>query len=327
MNASGIAASSPYDQPWLSLDEQVDHLAARGLEFDSREDATAALTRIGYFRLTGYLRPFLRHRPDTPEDDIYIPGTSLDYILRLVDADRRLRQIILDGVDRIEVSLRMRLGHTLGEVDPFAHLNAATFDPTFVRRYKYARWLAGVSENHLRSGEQFVRTYAEKYDGDLPIWALVELLGLGQLATMYDGLRDDLATPIANDLGVPDRDLLRSWLAAINAAKAINRTVTTGGDQRHPQRRGAPRPTVQPVPGDRSDAPAQRECSRTGAPGRAPGGRGPSDRGFPDLQCRRGDRLPHPADRPAVDVDVRHVRLRRVVPPPPAARGGFDGLL
>ena len=216
MNASGIAASSPYDQPWLSLDEQVDHLAARGLEFDSREDATAALTRIGYFRLTGYLHPFLRHRPDTPEDDTYIPGTSLDYILRLVDADRRLRQIILDGVDRIEVSLRMRLGHTLGEVDPFAHLNAATFDPTFVRRYKYARWLAGVSENHLRSGEQFVRTYAEKYDGDLPIWALVELLGLGQLATMYDGLRDDLATPIANDLGVPDRDLLRSWLAAIN---------------------------------------------------------------------------------------------------------------
>lgn len=206
-----MSASSPYDQPWLSLDEQVDHLERRGLEFGSRQDVTAALTRIGYFRLTGYLHPFLQRETDT-----YIPGTSLEYILRLVDADRRLRQIMLDGVDRIEVSLRMRLGHTLGEVDPFAHLDTSTFDPTFVRRYKYARWLADASENHLRSGEHFVRHYADKYDGDLPIWALVELLGLGRLATMYDGLRNDLASPIAHDLGVPDRDLLRSWLAAVN---------------------------------------------------------------------------------------------------------------
>ncbi|MGO1950964.1 MAG: Abi family protein [Mycobacteriaceae bacterium] len=217
MSVPGISASSPYDQPWLSIDEQIDHLAGRGLEFASGQDAAAALHRIGYFRLTGYLHPFLRRTPDGSVDpDAYVPGTALDHVLRLVDADRRLRQIMLDGVDRIEVSLRMRLGHTLGEIDPFAHFDTATFDPGFVRRYKHGQWLADASDNHLRSREQFVAHYADKYNGDLPIWALVELLGLGQLATLYDGLRDDIATPVAADLGVPDRDLLRSWLAAVN---------------------------------------------------------------------------------------------------------------
>lgn len=57
-----------YSKPWLSLDEQVDRLAARGVDVGPRDVAIAQLRAIGYYRLTGYLYPF-RHSERFDADD------------------------------------------------------------------------------------------------------------------------------------------------------------------------------------------------------------------------------------------------------------------
>ena len=42
-----------YTKKWLSLDEQVEKLDARGVDVSPREHTTALLGAIGYYRLTG----------------------------------------------------------------------------------------------------------------------------------------------------------------------------------------------------------------------------------------------------------------------------------
>ncbi|CAB0824804.1 abortive infection protein [Corynebacterium diphtheriae] len=62
----------------------------------------------------------------------------------------------------------------------------------------------------------FVQHFDDVYEGQLPIWALTELLELGQLAVLYSGLQREIATGIAKDYAVPTKALFRSWLASIN---------------------------------------------------------------------------------------------------------------
>ena len=100
-----------YTKPWLSLEQQVERLTSRGVAMGDSDRATALLKAIGYYRLTGYLYPFRESEQYVADDGRtrtrvlgdYRPGTTLDHAESIIDFDRRLRMLVLDGVERIEV--------------------------------------------------------------------------------------------------------------------------------------------------------------------------------------------------------------------------------
>lgn len=47
-----------YTKPWLSVEQQIDRLASRGVDVGDRDHAAEVLRAVGYYRLTGYLYPF-----------------------------------------------------------------------------------------------------------------------------------------------------------------------------------------------------------------------------------------------------------------------------
>lgn len=123
-----------YAKPWLPLDDQVSKLQSREVQIGDRPNAVALLRRVGYYRLTGYLYPFRESlftdtdgQPHLHVLNHYKPGTSLEHASHLIDFDRELGMLVLDGIERIEVSLRMQVGYILGRVSPFAHRYKSTF--------------------------------------------------------------------------------------------------------------------------------------------------------------------------------------------------------
>ena len=102
-----------YTKPHLSYSEQVDLLIQRGLRVGDSASAEKLLSRIGYYRLSGYWYPF--RLPATPvRRDTFQPGTTLDQVVALYDFDRQLKLLILDAVERVEIAMRVRVGHILG---------------------------------------------------------------------------------------------------------------------------------------------------------------------------------------------------------------------
>lgn len=190
---------SEYTKPWNSLEQQVDKLADRGVDVAPHEHAISLLNTVGYYRLTGYLYPLRRSEQRTHDDGRvettilsgYRSGASISHIAQVIDFDRRLRLLVMDGVERIEVAARMRVGYVLGRRSPFAHLDAETFIPSFVSLRtddatgwltwpsKHTEWLQRVAQRRDSSDEAFVPHFREKYDGQMPIWALTEVLELG----------------------------------------------------------------------------------------------------------------------------------------------------
>ncbi|MEV8266849.1 Abi family protein [Microbacterium sp. NPDC076911] len=228
-----------YTKPWLSIDQQIAQLRDRGLLIGDVTSASNLLQEVGYYRLTGYLYPARQSeqyvdaqgRTRTKILNTYRADTYIEHAAALIAFDRELRLLVLDAVERIEVSLRTQVGYILGAESAFAHLNERNFVPSFVAPYlnpktdietsKHAEWISRVDERRTSSKEAFVEHFRTKYDNQMPIWALTEILELGNLATLYGGLQNDLATRIARHYEVPTKTILASWISSINYVRNV----------------------------------------------------------------------------------------------------------
>jgi abortive infection bacteriophage resistance protein len=104
--------SEEYRKPHLTLDQQAELLAGRGMQLDQAE-AVRWLSMVGYYRLSGYWYPY-RQRTAAGRADEFETGTSWTHVVALYDFDRRLRLLLLDALERIEIGMRARIGYNLG---------------------------------------------------------------------------------------------------------------------------------------------------------------------------------------------------------------------
>lgn len=151
----------------------------------------------------------------------------------LINFDRSLRMLVLEGIERIEIFLRMQIGYTLGRESPFAHLDPHQFVSSFTEPRidpdtgapEPSRHEALIIRTHDRqsgSDESFVAHFRQKYDGQMPIWALTEIMEFGHLNRMYAGLKNSLATEIAATYGAPSKRIMSSWIASLNYVRNVS---------------------------------------------------------------------------------------------------------
>lgn len=203
----------PYAKPALTFEQQMTLLQQRGVIIDDRAKAITTLGRISYYRLSAYFYPF------RDGDEAFRPGTRFDSAVELYEFDRRLRLVVLDAIERIEVLARTRITYELAHAcDPFAHATALTFDTQF----DHSEWYQGFLEELRRAREDFVAHYRAKYDGfpRVPIWMASELMSFGTLSRMFEGMRRDHQAAVAGAFGVHWR-VAGSWLHALSYVRNL----------------------------------------------------------------------------------------------------------
>lgn len=177
-----------YNKQPLFYEDQLDLMIQRGIVVNARQAALDGLSTISYYRLSAYWYLF-RTRDETGErlEKLYIP-VGIDEIFSLYEFDRKLRSLIMDAVERVEVAVRTRMtyevSHSLGI---FSHYQDRFFNSWF----DHDRWVKDIDREVCRSKDKFVKHYKSKYHGfpRLPIWMLTEVMTLGSLSLFYKGLR------------------------------------------------------------------------------------------------------------------------------------------
>lgn len=99
---------NPYPKRILTIPQQLQSYTDAGMTISSVEEATAALTTIGYYRLRGYSS----HLYDNASRQ-YRPGTDFSDILNLYHFDTELSRLLFGMATCIEVALRARLSDAL----------------------------------------------------------------------------------------------------------------------------------------------------------------------------------------------------------------------
>lgn len=171
-----------FHKPPQSFDEQIDLLMIRGMRIDDPKRAKRYLSHLNYYRLAAYWLPF----EEDHSTHRFKRGTTFDQVLQHYIFDRKLRLLLMDAIERIEVSLRTRwayhLSHSYG---PHALLNPSLFKD----RWPHAEYVAALRKTVRSSSEVFIRHF-DKYDEALPpVWVICEVMTLGQLSKWYRNLR------------------------------------------------------------------------------------------------------------------------------------------
>jgi abortive infection bacteriophage resistance protein len=214
-----------YLKPVCNLQDLLQKLKSRGLVVSSDSDVLSSLENIGYYRLAGYAYPFL----ETPNRKTFKLGTTWEQISRLYEFDRELRVHVIDGIERVEVSIRARMVFATCTHWNDSHwfLDARHFHSAFDHSYfiqQLERELGIKYPPPTRSrvlpanhAETFIQHYYTKYDDPYlpPFWMTAEVLTLGTLSKLYKGLGDSkLKAEIAKPFGVPAK-MFEGWLHAL----------------------------------------------------------------------------------------------------------------
>jgi abortive infection bacteriophage resistance protein len=206
-----------YDKAPKSFAAQADLLLSRGLVAD-RDQLIRRLQVTSYFRLSGYLHPFREHGGDH-----YRAGTTLDRVWDICVFDQRLRTLLLDAIEAIEVHVRTQLAyHFAHHHGAFSYSDDRCLPNLAPDQFiLWQRKLDDQVERSQRSREEFVTHFFVKY-GDvhrrLPIWMLVELMDFGATLTFFRGVNDGIKKRVAWEVGQPDR-VVMSWLLALNTVR------------------------------------------------------------------------------------------------------------
>lgn len=204
-----------YNKPPLTFEEQVGLLIRRGL-ITNKDILIDRLKSVSYYRLSGYWYPFKN------PDGTFKPETKLDTVWQRYIFDRQLRLLVLDGIERVEISIRTSLiyhfSHTYG---PFGYIEEANLPN--LDNEKFDKFKEQFFEDQKRSKEIFAKHFRRKY-GDchenLPLWMAVEVTTLGKLLTLFRGLDSSLKKKIAAKYEISDI-VLESWFRALNGVRNI----------------------------------------------------------------------------------------------------------
>ena len=141
-----------YSKPPLSVIDQIKLLKTRGLQIPDEERATRYLHNISYFRLSGYMYPFLKDK----KQHQYKDNTAFEDILNLYRFDRELRQLVFASIEKIEIAIRSQIAnhYSVSLTSPFWYAKPENFSEPL----EYSQFINNISQYINRSNDIFVVT-------------------------------------------------------------------------------------------------------------------------------------------------------------------------
>lgn len=192
-------------------------LKQRGLCFSDEALAENYLWNIGYFRLSAYLHPLVA---EPKSDKIFKPDATFDKALAMYRFDRKLRLVLFNEIEKIEVAIRSMMVNIMAEGtgDVFWITNSSYFHS----QTQFSKSLAVIDTEIERSKEEFILDFKRNFtDPYPPAWMIAEILPLGSLCAIFRNIKIfALRKRIAGFFGlnIPSFD---SWTQVIGLIRNI----------------------------------------------------------------------------------------------------------
>jgi len=227
-------------KPFHQLPELVQLMQSRGMQVDDAARTERKLAQVGYYRLSGFWFPCRQYKTTAdgviavsevtgkPERaETMLPGTSFDKVLELYLFDKRLRLLMLDALERIEIYTRNALAHELGFDDSLAYQKIAFirpeqardyFDKRGERRNAWNEWSKRQADQVNRCKEDHVLSHRRKGQA-MPFWVVVEAWDFGTTSKYFELLKGRWQNKVCARMGVDNAKVLRNWLQELNTLR------------------------------------------------------------------------------------------------------------
>jgi abortive infection bacteriophage resistance protein len=178
-----------YTKPPLSVEQQIELLEKRGLQIPERKAAERLLSTVSYYRLRGYTYPF---QENVSGEHPFHKGTGLDFIEYVYEFDRRLRLIVMDALERIEIAFRAQIVLQFSiDFGPWWFEEPSLFRHTG----NHSKDLKELDIQVCRSSEPFIGHHKKKYGASVrpPAWKCFETASFGLVSKFFQNLKSSLS--------------------------------------------------------------------------------------------------------------------------------------
>jgi abortive infection bacteriophage resistance protein len=196
----------------LTYKQQLEKLRTRGCLISDSTFCERILEQVNYYRLSAYFLPF-------KENERYIEGTTFDNVYQLYEFDQKLRNILFATIEEIEVFLKAKIAyyhaHKYGALgyNVLANYNTKCDINKFITSIK-----TKINDNRRI---QFVKHHIDNYNGQFPIWVIIELFTFGMLSRFYVNLPKLDQKVVARELYATIPKNLASWLRCCSDLRNI----------------------------------------------------------------------------------------------------------
>ncbi len=228
-----------HPQPCKSYSQRVALLIQRGMIVENQARAERKLAQVGYYRLSGFCYPCRKINFDTSGDavistvtgkperlDTFVSGSSFNSVFELYLFDKKLRQLMLDAIERVEIHIRSLIAHEMGKLDPLAYQDPQYINPKQNRTFRsYGRdrniwedWSRSQAERVRRSKEDCILWHRDN-EKPLPFWVCVEAWDFGTMSKYFEILNGRCQNRICARLNIDNARTLKSWLQEMNTLR------------------------------------------------------------------------------------------------------------
>ena len=205
----------PFQKPYTNAYDLVNLLKSRGLTITDAGKAESYLEYIGYYRLSAYMYPLLQM---PKEQHLYKANASFSQVMMLYRFDKKLRLLIFNEIEKIEVAVRSAIVNIGSEMtgDPFWMTDGSNFiDVT-----KFRRTMVLIDAELHRSREDFIVHFKQVYSNAYPpAWMLAEILPFGVITNIFSNIKvARIKKAIARRFGLQVSPF-ESWLTIITLTR------------------------------------------------------------------------------------------------------------
>lgn len=199
-----------YTKTFAAHADQLALLKARGLSVGDEAKAVQTLGSVNYYRFTGYALPF------TSDREHFLPNAAFEDVVEIMRFDARLRDILFEALEAVELDFRARFAYSFSQLHgALGYRDAANF----MDSGKHAVSLQKIDAEIERSSEPCVLHFRRDYcPGEVPIWAVVEVMTFGTLVGLYKNLREPAAKAVSRSYGIR-WDILGSYLQHLSVLR------------------------------------------------------------------------------------------------------------
>ncbi|MCO1604029.1 Abi family protein [Desulfosporosinus nitroreducens] len=193
--------------------EQISILKSRGMGIPVDSQAEDVLKRVNYYRLSAYMLTL-------KENNKFYDGVTFEDVYHIYEFDKRLRNMIIEVLEGIEIAFRTHIAYELAhKYGPLSYQDSVCFrDLTY-----HQEMLKCIQQDvDQRQDELFIRHHIHKYDGNFPIWVVIEVMSFGQLSKMFKNLKSEDQKLIADKYynSIP-YTFIQNWLYVFSNVRNI----------------------------------------------------------------------------------------------------------
>jgi len=187
-------------------------LKKRGLDISGEQRAAGYLANIGYFRLSAYFYPLLKE-PKT--DHIYKEGATFDMALDMYRFDRKLRILLFNEIEKIEVAIRSAMNNWIS--DGLNDVFWMTDEKYFKNSVIFSKTMDIIQSEISKTKEEFILHFHNKYINPYPpAWMITEIIPLGALYNIFNNLKSkSLKKKVSNTFGL-SLPAFSSWMLILS---------------------------------------------------------------------------------------------------------------